>query len=168
MAKNLEIKVKVNSLAEIENILLSLKLKRKEILNQKDIYYKIGEGRLKLRVENGDERLIRYNRAEMDGEERFSHYELLEISSSNGEHFFGQLYEILTEVEKRRILYIYNNTRIHLDSVKNLGEFVELETVVTGELKTARKEFELVVEMLNLTKYPELRNSYSDLMLAGL
>ncbi|GJQ62955.1 MAG: adenylate cyclase [Melioribacteraceae bacterium] len=168
MAKNLEIKVKVESLNQIENILLSNKLRQIEILEQKDIYYKTTTGRLKLRIENGDERLIYYNRSEQKGEERFSDYELLEISSANGESFFSKLYDILVVVEKRRVLYIRENTRIHLDLVKNLGEFVELETIVTVDEGSALKEFEFVVQMLGLKQYEEYRGSYSDLMLAGL
>lgn len=164
MAKNLEIKVKIPSFTPFLAILNKKGFKQIDILQQKDIYYKTGDVRLKLRIENGRERAIYYNRAEAGGTDRFSDYELLEISSGNGESFFNKLFTPEIIVEKERILYIIENTRVHLDKVKKLGTFLELETVVTGDEYSAKEEFNKIVNWLDLNSYEEFRNSYSDLM----
>jgi len=164
MAKNLEIKVKIPSFTPFLAILNKKGIKQKEVLHQKDIYYKTGNVRLKLRIENENERAIYYSRAEAGGTDRFSDYELLEISSGNGESFFNKLFTPEIIVEKERILYIIGDTRIHLDNVKKLGTFLELETVVTRDENSAKEEFNKIVNWLDLNSYEEYRNSYSDLM----
>lgn len=39
----------------------------------------------------------------------------------------GRAMGIHGEVNKMRYLYVYGQTRIHLDSVESLGDFMELE-----------------------------------------
>ncbi len=69
-------------------------------------------------------------------------------------------------VEKVREIFIYKNTRIHLDEVKNLGKFLELETVVKNiSQDEAKLEFEEVVKLLNLDVKNQIRKSYRDLIL---
>ena len=70
-------------------------------------------------------------------------------------------------VNKKRDLFIYKNTRIHLDDVKNLGTYVELETVfntnqIEEELIT---EHNFVIKSLGLDTLEKIPNSYSDLMI---
>ena len=48
-------------------------------------------------------------------------------------------------VEKKRLLYMYDNTRIHLDEVKGLGKFLELETLVLSGLKDAKNRFNKII-----------------------
>ncbi len=69
-------------------------------------------------------------------------------------------------VEKERNLYIYKNTRIHLDNVKKLGAYLELETVVKDITKEeAIREFEDVVNFLNLNLSVQIKKSYRDLLM---
>lgn len=68
-------------------------------------------------------------------------------------------------IKKERTLWIYKNTRIHLDKVKKLGKFLELETVVrNADLNQAREEYNEVVRLLNLSNYKRHDKSYSDLL----
>ena len=77
-------------------------------------------------------------------------------------------------VEKRRVLYRYGRTRIHLDSVADLGAFVELETVLAddaddaddGVTEGAAVEHRQVIELLELDRLPPVAVSYSDLLVA--
>lgn len=72
----------------------------------------------------------------------------------------------LVTVEKRRSLWMYKNTRIHLDKVKHLGTFLELETVVKRDnIKKAKKEYTEMMKLLSLSRYKKERKSYSDLLL---
>lgn len=162
--QNMEIKVQVPVFDEIVVLLNKLNAEFVDTLNQKDIYFRSKNGLLKLRYVNGNYELIFYNRNEKE-KDRWSNYHILNITDKNAEDFFCRMLEKETIVEKSRKLYIFKNTRIHLDSVKQLGNFLELETVVVNGQKDARKEFENVFNSLSLFKYKELRTSYRNLML---
>lgn len=164
MAKNLEIKVKLNSHKEIKKILAKNNINLKELLRQLDIYYEVPSGLLKLRIENGKQTLIFYQRNE-ESKKRWSDYFLLDITTKNSEKFFDKFLNRIVEVRKIRELYIYENTRIHLDKVDKLGYFLELETRVIKGLRDAEKRFNFLVNLLELKKYPELRTTYRNLIL---
>jgi len=165
MAKNLEIKVKLDSHKQIKTILKKNKIDLSDLLIQKDIYYAVNKGLLKLRIENGNQTLIVYDRNEKSPK-RWSDYYLLEIKNTDGDKFLKRFLETIVTVEKKRELYLYKNTRIHLDKVKNLGCFLELETRVTNGLKDAEKRFNYLVDLLELASKTELRTSYKNLLLA--
>ncbi len=165
MSLNLELKIKLYSLESILEILKLHKIDHTKVLRQKDTYYKISNGLLKLRQQDNSFELIKYKRNEKGGE-RWSDYFVITISGENVENYFDDLFEIDTIVEKVRNLYIYKNTRIHLDEVKNLGLFLELETVANNISKEeAKKEFDEVIEILHLDIYKQIRKSYRDLIL---
>ena len=71
---------------------------------------------------------------------------------------------IKTIVKKERSFWLYNNTRIHLDTVEGLGEFVELETVFQGQSDTeATLEHQYVKTILALNFAEPIAVSYSEL-----
>lgn len=165
MAQNLELKIKIVSADEFIATLEKIGAVDEGILNQKDTYYKFDKGLLKLRSVNGRFELIKYLRDE-SGERRWSNYELLYLEGKNVEKYLSELFDVEVIVEKIRRLYIYKKTRIHLDSVKNLGEYLELETVVNEDQQEAQILFDEIVELLKLDKFKEIRSSYRDLMKA--
>ncbi len=164
MATNLEIKIKVDSFDEILKLLKSIKAKSFGELHQKDIYYKTKSGLLKLRIEGNKKELIKYDRAE-DKKNRWSDYEILTFESKNPKKIMDSLFDYETTVVKTRKLFMYKNTRIHLDTVKDLGKFIELETIVTSTKKNAQERFNYLIKSLNLNTKNELRLSYRNLML---
>ncbi|MCB9209428.1 MAG: class IV adenylate cyclase [Ignavibacteriales bacterium] len=165
MATNLELKLKVNNFEAIIQIILKQNGKFEKVLKQKDTYFKYDKGLLKLREQNGDFELVKYNRNEKAGE-RWSDYNLLFIKGENIEKYLSDLFKIEAIVKKTRNLYLYKNTRIHLDEVKKLGNFLELETVVKNiSREEAIKEFNEIVNFLNLDLKNEIRKSYRDLII---
>ncbi len=164
MPQNLELKIKTADHKNIIDKLITNGAEFKGKLNQKDIYYNYSNGLLKLRIENDLNQLIKYKRDE-SGNNRWSDYEILNLSGKNVEEYLGDLFFTKVVVEKTRDLYIYSNSRIHLDCVKNLGNFLEIETIVTSTQKDAEKRFEEIVNILNLDVNKQLRKSYRDLML---
>ncbi|OGU55907.1 MAG: hypothetical protein A2V66_18345 [Ignavibacteria bacterium RBG_13_36_8] len=164
MAQNLELKIQINSIEEIEQILLGLDIEKKGILRQRDIYYKSAKGLLKLRCENGTYCIIKYLRDET-AKQRWSDYEILRLEGNNVERYLQELFEVEVIVEKSRQLYLYKNTRIHLDRVNKLGDFIELETVVNSTQENAIQEFNELVQLLKVNKSEQIKCSYRDLLI---
>jgi len=162
--KNLELKLKIESINEIRNRLADLGIKFESEIEQRDIYFSVSEGLLKLRVMKDISELIRYKRDE-GSENRWSNYEILEVSGDDPEGFLRNFLVHEVTVEKVRELYMFGRTRIHLDRVKNLGCFLELESVVSGSDLEAKREFDAVVEKLHLDLNAQLKCSYHDLIL---
>jgi len=165
MAVNLELKAKVDNHHNIKQTLEKIGSTFEKVLNQKDIYYKINNGLLKLRIENGNYSLIKYNREEQKSD-RWSNYYVVYLEGKETELLFASLFPIETEVIKKRELYMYKDTRIHLDTVENLGRFIELETVVYDSKEYAKELFDEMVELLNIDLENQIRSSYRDLILA--
>lgn len=164
MPLNLEIKIELKSHKKVEDILKTLNAPLVKIMNQKDVYYKKKGGLLKLRIEEEGCTLIKYLRDEK-GKDRWSDYELLTLTGSNPEKYLSDILTVETVVAKKRILYMYDNTRIHLDKVKGLGYFLELETLMINGKADAKKRFDFLVKTLQLDLTKELKLSYRDLMI---
>lgn len=162
MPTNLELKIKISNAAKIQKNAEKMKAVYKGTLVQKDIYYKFKKGLLKLRVENGQNYLIKYVRDEKG--KRWSDYEILNITGKNVEKYLSQILSVDVVVEKKRKLYLYKDTRIHIDEVKNLGHFLELESVVTSNKKNAAEEFNEVVKLLELDLSGQIKSSYCKLL----
>ena len=165
MPKNLEIKVKLKSHKEVKEILKNNQIHLKKLLVQKDIYYKVDRGLLKLRIENDKQTLIFYDRNEKS-KKRWSDYHLLDIKNVDANVYLKRFLDVLVIVKKKRELFLYKNTRIHLDQVKGLGYFLELETRVLNGLQDAEKRFSYLLDLLELKSKTEIRASYKDLLMA--
>lgn len=162
MPVNLELKIKTYSHVPIIKILKKHKVEETRKLKQKDIYYSYKKGLLKLRIENGSFYLIKYLRDEV--KKRWSNYEILKLEGKNPEKYLSTLFNTEVVVKKVRRLFIYKNTRIHLDKVEGLGDFLELETVVREDKRKASKEFKEVVELLKLDLSKQINASYKNLL----
>ena len=163
MPRNLELKIKCDFFNEVKNCLEEINADYTGELNQKDIYFRVENRLLKLRIENGEQSLIKYTRDET-GKDRWSDFQVIKLPDRNAEDFFEDLFDIETVVEKKRLVYIYDNTRIHLDKVKGLGEFLELETLVLNGLKDAKSRFNYMVKKLKLDLSSQIKNSYKILI----
>ena len=164
MPTNLELKISVTSHQSLKKILKKIGAESKGMLKQKDVYYSVPSGLLKLRIENGQESLIFYNRNEND-KNRWSDFKVLQFTNAKGEKFFNNLFNVEVIVKKKRELYYYDDTRIHLDKVFNLGNFLELETLVINGKADAKKRFEKIIGLLKLDESKQIRKSYRDLLI---
>ena len=164
MPTNLELKIKATSHESLKKILKQIGAENKGMLNQKDVYYSVPNGLLKLRIENGNESLIVYNRNEND-KSRWSDFEVLKFINGKGEKFFSKLFDVEIIVKKERELFYYDDTRIHLDTVKFLGKFLELETLVINGKADAKKRFAKIISLLKLDESKQIRKSYRDLLM---
>ncbi len=166
---NLEIKVRISSFEEVKSKIKIIELTSLGYLTQQDTYFIVGAKRLKLREEGDTSYLIFYTRPDLDRSKISKYYTaqvplpLKQFSKSVFSFLFGE--KVL--VHKVRQLFIYKNTRIHLDEVKDLGTFLELETVFNSKYTTAELELEHseISNILNLNQYEKIKESYSDLKL---
>jgi predicted adenylyl cyclase CyaB len=131
--RNVEIKARLQDRSAVEARLAALPVHFEATLHQRDVFFDVPHGRLKLRFVNGAAELIQYERADR-AVLRPSDYRLLPVQ--DGETLLQILQGALGtcgEVHKVRQLYRMDNVRIHLDRVRDLGEFLELEAVVDAQ-----------------------------------
>jgi homotetrameric cytidine deaminase len=169
--RNVELKTRDADPAATLERALALGASDEGVLTQRDTYFDRARGRLKLREQDGGgeagARLIAYVRADDDGA-RTSAYRLAEVGDPVAlrEALDAALGTIVV-VEKRRHLLLYENVRIHLDEVRDLGSFVELEAVADAD-SDLRREHELVARLREELALGEpVAVSYSDLLRDG-
>jgi len=166
--KNIELKVTLENFKNILLLLKKIKAKHKGMMHQIDTYYQFKDARIKIReIDKKIFELIIYQRPNSRGS-KISNYRVYKLKGSALKNLKNNLKAKLGEkiiVSKKRNLYLYKNTRIHLDNVKGLGKFLELETVVNKpNLPEARKEHNFIKKVLLLNDYKNIHNSYSDIL----
>jgi adenylate cyclase, class 2 len=166
--KNIELKIALpDSKAVIRN-LKNIKAKFSGELNQIDTYYNCKKGRLKLReINKKNFELVYYERPDTK-KSKVSDFQVLPIKSSQLKNIKSILSRALGEkviVKKTRNLWLYKNTRIHIDKVRNLGNYLELETVVRKGIPNAKKEHQEVINLLGIANAKKINVSYNDLLL---
>jgi adenylate cyclase class IV len=128
--KNLEAKFRLPDLDRARESALKLGYTERGLLNQRDTFFKVSRGKLKLREENGSAVLIYYHRDE-SGPLMLSNYDI--VSVTNPARLLATLTAALgtiAVVEKVRTLLMRDNVRLHLDRIATLGNFGEIEAVI--------------------------------------
>ena len=165
MPKNLELKARIQSLPPVENIAINLPADYKGLIQQRDTYFSVPHGRLKLReIKGAEAELIFYERPEA-GMERWSLYKIFPTSDPAGLlSVLEAAFPVHGIVEKERSLYLYKNARIHLDTVKNLGIFLEFEVVVESSEKQAQQLMTELRDLFSISEISILHCSYIDFL----
>jgi adenylate cyclase class 2 len=129
--KNLEAKFRLIDLGQAEARATALGYTRRAVLNQRDTFFRVARGKLKLREENGNAVLIFYHRIE-SGPLMLSNYEIVPVADPPRTlRILAEALGMIAVVEKVRTLMMRDNVRLHLDTVANLGQFGEIEAVIT-------------------------------------
>ncbi len=171
---NVESKTRATDLDAVARVVARLGARYEGRLDQVDSYFQVPQGRLKLReishldpagrVSTSCE-LIRYDRPDEEGA-RVSRYERTDIDDPTvcrkrlvAEHGLRGC------VRKRRDLWVLDSTRVHLDRVQDLGDFVELETVCADDPGPEdRLEHDRLAAALGLDPQATVEGSYIDLL----
>ncbi|KAL4711367.1 hypothetical protein ACJJTC_019208 [Scirpophaga incertulas] len=134
--RNVEIKAKVSDVKKLCELAENLSKGPPTLINQDDTFYKVNEGRLKMRrYSDSSATLVRYNRDNENGP-KLCDYDLLQFSEIENEKanlldkMLINCLGIRGRVIKERKLYMVGQTRIHIDHVQGLGDFMELEVVL--------------------------------------
>ena len=170
MAMNVEIKARIAS-QDFEALCNRAKAIATEgpiVLTQTDTFFATQRGRLKVReFGDGTAELIFYIRPDATGP-KTSNYILSSCDPSVKESL-ANAYSVSGVVEKHRTVYLVDQTRIHLDRVSGLGNFLELE-VVLGESDSEEFGQEIanqILEKLNVAESDLVSGAYVDLIGAG-
>ena len=132
MARNIEIKARAQHFDQLRERAAQLAPDAPLIFRQQDFFYDVPRGRLKLRQfdDGTPAELIFYQRDDRDGP-KASYYTRSPVTNPEAMH--ALLAQALTTrgiVSKERHVYLVGRTRIHLDRVDGLGDFIELEVLL--------------------------------------
>ena len=167
MAKNIEIKARVRNLTLLEQKARELSGGPPEIIHQRDVFFPCTHGRLKLRrLSPSLGQLVFYDRPDLAGP-KTSDYTVVETNEpANLLDALGRALGTSTQVNKTRRLYMVGRTRVHVDTVENLGDFVELEVVMSpGEaLSEGEKEADDLMARLGIRREDLVMGAYADLL----
>jgi adenylate cyclase len=170
VARNIEIKARIDSVEALLPKARAHASGEPELIEQDDTFFSVPNGRLKLRqFADGSAELIHYHRADT-AESKASDYVRVPVPDP------AAMREALTRacgaegrVRKRRWLLLVGQTRVHLDRVEALGDFMELEVVMrTGQADAeGHAVAEALMAALGLAAAPRIAGSYLDLQRAS-
>ena len=131
MPTNIEIKARARDFEGIRSRAEKLSDVPVKIIPQEDVFFNVERGRLKLRILAADQsQLIYYVRPDQEGPKRSDYHISHSRDPQNLKHVLELAYGIRGVVRKTRYLYLVGQTRLHLDDVESLGQFMELEVVL--------------------------------------
>jgi len=165
---NIEIKAKSNNQDAIREILKLKNADFKGVDYQIDTYFKVNNGRLKLREGNIENHLIYYQRENKEGPKQSDIILFKSDPKSSLKEILTKALGILVVVDKKREIYFIDNVKFHIDTVKNLGTFMEIEAIDSDGSFRKEKLFEQCQNYLDLFGIPKddlISVSYSDLLL---
>jgi adenylate cyclase class 2 len=167
--KMIELKAKVSNHEFLRKKLSVLGAQYVGTFRQIDLYFKVPEGRLKLREVEGDRtaELIYYERENIRGPKRDEAFILRIQEPDDLKKILKKILTPLTVIEKVREVYQYDGTKIHLDTVKKLRKFVEFERQTSDDSKVVEKDrriLEKLLERLDIDPNTLEPLSYSELL----
>ena len=169
MERNVEIKARVPDLAPVRARARSLG-GEPEVIEQEDTFLPCATGRLKVRrFADGSGELIFYRRPDRR-EPAESSYVVVPVADAAALvlALAGAL-GTRGVVRKRREVHRLGRTRVHLDRVEGLGDFVELEVVLApGETQVEGvREAEGLIDRLGIPRDGLVEGAYIDLLEAA-
>ena len=167
MARNIEIKARIDSVEAWVDRVGSVADSGPNVIAQDDTFFHCSQGRLKLRAfdpETGE--LIHYHRPNQAGPKESSYSIVQTASASSLREMLSSALGQLGRVRKSRTLFLAGRTRIHLDRVEGLGDFLELEVVLApGEPSDKGiEEAAQLLARLGISRASLIEGAYLDLL----
>lgn len=169
--KMVELKARVGDHELLRKKLAALGAEHVGTFHQSDLYFRVPEGRLKLREvkDSSTVELIYYEREDIAGPKSDDAFILRVQEPEELKKILKKILVPLIVVDKVRDVYRYRGIQIHLDTVKKLGKFIEFEKQ-TGDNTEAIEKDRLTLQKLMETLEIDPANletlSYSDLIQA--
>jgi len=168
MPRNVEIKARLEDVETTRRLVSAAADGPPQTLTQTDTFFHARSGRLKLReFSDAPAELIFYERPDTPGPAE-SHFERVGVPdpAALGEALAAAL-GVLGRVSKRRRLYWVGRTRVHLDAVDGLGDFLELEVVLRDDEspESGAAEAERLMRTFLIPETARVKEAYVDLLL---
>ena len=167
MPRNVEIKARLKSIPALLPRVAVLAASGPDVFTQDDTFFYCTTGRLKLRKFSANSgELIFYRRADESGP-KVSFYQRVPTSEPDAlRETLILAYGEAGRVQKERTLYHIGRTRVHLDRVAGLGEFLELEVVLREEetLAAGQQEASALLQQLGIEPSQLVERAYVDLL----
>ena len=167
MPQNVEIKAALPDPQHQLRLAEALCGHRSAILDQQDVFFRCPRGRLKLRIfREGTGELIHYERNDQNGPKTSSYTISRTSDPPSLRQALSNAYGELATVRKTRHLFLSGRTRIHLDRVEGLGDFLELEVVLAdGEsVSSGQQEAQSLMAKLDIQEDMLIDVAYVDLL----
>lgn len=166
MPRNIEIKARIASVESVLPRARELAGGEPELIDQDDTFFTVPRGRLKLReFADGSAELIHYERPD-SGDAKASDYVRAPVADAAAlREALARGLGVHGRVKKRRWLLHVGATRVHLDRVEGLGDFMELEVVLApGQTDAdATAVAETLMQALGLAAAERIAGAYLDL-----
>jgi adenylate cyclase class 2 len=166
---NIEIKARCLHPEKVEAFLLAKGARFAGLDHQKDTYFNVPSGRLKLRQGNIENSLIFYNRPDQAGPKQ-SDFLLSKVKDGlTEEQVLAKALGVKVVVEKNRKIFFIDNIKFHIDDVPGLGSFVEIEAgnlhdpSITVEALHVQCAF--YMQAFDIADADLIERSYSDMLL---
>jgi predicted adenylyl cyclase CyaB len=167
MARNIEIKARVPTLVSITAKAARLATDGPVQIAQDDTFFTCPNGRLKLRAFSDTEgELIFYRRDDQAGPKTSFYLRSRTAEPDALREVLRLAHGLAGRVIKVRTLYLVGRTRVHLDHVQGLGEFVELEVVLQDDESTDEgvREAHALMAQLGIEASQLVEVAYVDLL----
>jgi predicted adenylyl cyclase CyaB len=172
MSQNIEWKGKLTDWAAANQIAAQWATTGPEQQLQRDTYFAVRTGRLKLReitiANDTRAELIWYQRDNLS-ETKTSNYEVLPVTDpQRWRHTMAAALGQLVVVTKQRTIWWHHQVRMHLDQVAELGQFLEFEAVMqlSDDPVVATALVQRLIAEFGLSAQAGIAESYSDLLIA--
>lgn len=168
---NIEFKAKTNNIKALEEKLLSLNPQFIGEDHQKDTYYNVNTGRLKLREGNIENALIWYQREDVSGAKQSDILLYKHAPDEALKNILIKLHGVKIIIDKIRKIYFVENVKFHFDRVEGLGTFVEVEAIdSTGEIgiEKLKEQCNFYINFFEIKTEDFMKKSYSDMMMEAL
>jgi len=168
VGRNIEIKARATDFADQRARAEKLAGAPPESISQEDTFFRSKRGRLKLRRFDADRgELIYYERADARGPSESRYMILPTREAVTLRDALSKALGVSGVVRKRREVYHVAGTRVHLDTVEGLGEFIELEAVLGADesQEDGRARVRELVDALGISDGDLVDRAYIDLLL---
>jgi predicted adenylyl cyclase CyaB len=163
---NFEFKARLRDESQVRSELKRLRARFLGRDHQIDTYFRVPTGRLKVREGRIENALIFYRRTNM-ARARRSMVEMALLPRRNSVRaILARALGVLAVVDKRREIYFAGNVKIHLDRVRGLGQFVEVEAITqSGDVRKVRAQARKFQKLFAISPADIVSWSYSDMIL---